>query len=316
MQTNIEKTIIPIFLCVDDEYAPFAAVTVKSLLDNGSADKFYKIHFLVNELKYENQQKILTLKSDNSSIDFISVSEMLKNNEHLFHTRDYYSTTTYYRFFIPELFGEYEKGIYIDSDVVVLSDIAKLYETDIGDNILGAVTDEVVTDIPVFSDYSERFLGIPKEKYFNAGILVMNLERMREINFQNQLFSLMKKYKFTVAQDQDYLNVLCYNSVKYVEKAWNKTPFKNCDTDILPHIVHFKINLKPWHYRDIPFQDYFWENAQKTQYYKTLILMRQNYSSQEILRDQAQYKSLQDLALSEIQKSNKPSYIRPILSRG
>ncbi len=316
MQIKSEKPIIPIFLCVDDDYAAFAAVTVKSLLDNAAEDKFYKIHFLVNELNIQNQENILTLKTDNSSIEFISVSELLKENEHLFHTRDYYSNATYYRFFIPALFECYDKGIYIDSDIVVLSDIAKLYETELGDSILGAVTDEVVTDIPVFSDYSEKFLGIQKHKYFNAGILVMNFKIMREINFQNKLFSLMQKYKFTVAQDQDYLNVLCYNRVKYLDALWNKTPFKNCDTSILPHIVHFKINLKPWHYEDIPFQNYFWKYAEKTPYYKTLLLMRKNYSSHNKLNDLKQYKSLEDLALSEIRKSDNTSYKKPILSRG
>ena len=108
------------------------------------------------------------------------------------YTRDYYTKTTYFRLFIPNLYPQYDKAIYLDSDIVVLGDIAKLYNEDIGDNLVAAVPDNVIQTNKVFQDYVERVVGIATYKnYFNAGMLLMNLDEMRKFDFQNKFLYLL-----------------------------------------------------------------------------------------------------------------------------
>ena len=70
------------------------------------------------------------------------------------------------------------------------------------------------------------------ENYINAGILVMNLKELRNFDFENKFIDLLSKIKFSVAQDQDYINVICKNRIKYLPKIWNK---QRCFYGIFPN---------------------------------------------------------------------------------
>mgnify|MGYP002511525354 CR=1 FL=1 len=86
-------------------------------------------------------------------VEFIFLKDTIEKIKAKFHLRDYYSIETYYRFFIPNMFPQYDKVLYLDCDIAVLGDIAELYNTDISDCLLGAVSEEVMTEVKVFGDY-------------------------------------------------------------------------------------------------------------------------------------------------------------------
>lgn len=307
-----EKSIIPIFFATDDGYAPFAAVAIKSLTENASRIYQYRIYILITDLSNDNREKIKALETDNTKIAFVDVNEKMKMNGGGFHLRDYYSFATYYRFFIPEMFPNYEKGIYLDCDIAVLGDISKLYNVELGNNLVAAVSDEIIADIEVFGEYAKQVIGLEKEKYFNAGILVMNLEELRRVNIEKALAKLMKYCRFPVAQDQDYLNVLCAGKVVYLDKLWNKTAYPD-SAKTKPHIAHYKINFKPWHYDKVGYENYFWEYVDKIPLYKNEInAMKNAYTEAEKNRDAEAYKSLERLAFSEIKRAREENYILPL----
>ena len=308
---QIQKNTVPIFFATDDGYAPFAAVAIKSLIENASKNYQYKIHILFTDLSSDNRKKIGTLETENIKIDFVDVKEKMKRSGNNFHLRDYYSFATYYRFFIPEMFPQYKKGIYLDSDIVVLGDISELYNISLGDNLVAAVSDEIVADIDVFGEYVEKVIGTPKEKYFNAGILVMNLERLRVVNIESALKKLMQVYRFPVAQDQDYLNVLCAERIVYLDKKWNKTAYPLSKGK--PYIAHYKMNFKPWHYDNVGYEEFFWEYAEKTLPYKEQIIGIKNaYTETDRDNDNHAAESLLELAALEIKKARQSDYVLPI----
>lgn len=292
--------IVPIFFAVDDNYAPFLSVALLSMMDNASLDYEYKVYIMVDKISKENKDKILSIKHDNFTVEFVNVSKNISKIKSKLHLRAYYTNSTYYRFFIPELFPQYDKGLYLDCDIAVLGNISKLYETELGDNIVGAVNDRVVTDIPVFSEYAEKFLSISNKSYFNAGILVLNLKKMREENILVTIQKMMKWKQFRVAQDQDYLNVICHNKVAYLDEKWNLTPFPYLDKNIKPYIVHYKINWKPWHYRGVNYEEFFWKYADICPYKDDIYAMLDNYGEEDIKKDQMQYEQLVSLALEDI----------------
>ena len=304
-----EKEIIPIFFAVDDFYSPYLCVTLQSLIENGSDKYHYSINVLIEELSDENKASILEMQRENVTISFVSVSEKLHSICKKLHMRDYYTKATYYRFFIPELFPEISKGLYLDCDIIITTDISELYHTELGENYLAAIPEEFITDVEVFGIYSEKVLGVPRQEYFNAGILVMNLDVMRKNNLQEQFAKLLEKVTYRVAQDQDYLNVICYKKTVILDKTWNRTPMPYADRTVTPKIAHYKINFKPWKFDNIPYGEMFWQYAKNTAQYESLMSAKQSYSEENKLRDKKQYENLVKMALGEIDEREREQEI-------
>ena len=303
------KTTVPVFFAVDDNYVPQLAVALRSLIANRSEKYNYEIYVLIEALSDASRNAILAMQENNVRISFVDVAKQLYSICSDLHVRDYYTNTTYYRFFIPELFPQYEKGIYLDCDIVITCDIAKMYQKQLGNKLAGVITDEVISDIDVFAHYSEIVLGISRYDYFNAGIMLMNLGRMREEHLRECFVDLLSKKTYTVAQDQDYLNVLCHNKVRHLSLMWNKTPMPDSNVARTPKIVHYKINFKPWRYDNIPYGELFWQYARMTPYFEYFQNTKNNYSDEEKARDEKQYLALEAQARYETKKKLAPKNV-------
>lgn len=300
---NPAKPIIPIFFAVDDNYAPYLAVSMRSLIDNASPDYQYNIYILIDKLNEYNTAVLCGMATDNVSVETINVTKKLDAFGDMLHLRDYYTKTTYYRFFIPALFPQYERGLYLDCDIVVKGDISQLYNVALGDNILAAAPEEVMLMVDVFGTYVEAVLEVPRNEYFSAGILVMNLEKMRRVALEEQFVEILGRRTFRVTQDQDYLNVLCRGDFLMLDSGWNKTACYDAPVDTPVNIIHYKINWKPWHYKGVRFEEDFWHYAEMTPYADMLYAMRDGYSDAQIANDQLQYENLVAQALSDTAKA-------------
>ena len=116
----MNKNIVPVFMAVDDGYIPFLGVALKAVIENSSKENKYEIKILYTRVSEENQNKIKAYETENVSIEFVDLSSKLHEIEDKLYTRNYFSNTTYFRLFIPELYPEYDKAVYIDSDTVTL----------------------------------------------------------------------------------------------------------------------------------------------------------------------------------------------------
>ena len=142
---------IPVFYAADDNYAAPLSVSIASIKKSASKNYIYDIRVLSSGMDSENKRLLEAMASDNISISVIDITEaLLDSKSSLSHLRDYYSESIYYRLFIPKLYPELCRAVYIDCDTVVLRDIAELYFTDIGDALLGAVPDECISYIEEF----------------------------------------------------------------------------------------------------------------------------------------------------------------------
>lgn len=281
---NNDREIIPVFFAVDDGYVPFLAVAMQSLIDNSSEEYRYEIKILFTEITEDNKKKILkSYTRENIEIEFVNLTEKLAEITEKLYTRDYYSKTTYYRLFLPELYPEYDKVLYLDSDMVILSNVAELYKIDIGNNLLGAVPDGVVQSSDIFQDYVEKVVGVSDyNNYFNAGALLLNLEELRKFDFLDKFLYLLENIKFKVAQDQDYLNRLCKGRTVMLDSKWNVMPGGIAEVGRADlNIIHYNLSYKPWHYDNIMYQDYFWEYATKTKYYDEIMEIKNNYTDEQ-----------------------------------
>ena len=293
--------VIPIFFAVDDGYVPFLAVALQSIIENSSKEYFYSIKILYTNIEEENKKKILKYERENIKIEFVDLNYYIEDVKDKLYTRDYYTKTTYFRLFIPNLYPQYDKAIYLDSDIVVLGDIAKLYNEDIGDNLVAAVPDDVIQTNKVFQDYVERVVGIATYKnYFNAGMLLMNLDEMRKFDFQNKFLYLLGTVKFAVVQDQDYLNRLCKGRTKLLDKGWDRMPIPTDEIEEKDiNLIHYNLTYKPWHFENVLYENFFWKYAKKTEYYDEIQELKNKYTDEERFRDLEQYENLKKLAKKE-----------------
>lgn len=298
---NKGKNVIPIFFAIDDGYIPFLAVAIKSLIENASKEYEYIIKVLHTNVKEKNVRKIKKFETENVNIEFVNLSYYIKKVQDKLYTRDYYTNTTYFRMFLPELYPQYDKALYLDSDIVVLGDISQLYNTEIGTNLVAAAPDDIIQYNKVFQEYAEKVVGVVKyQNYFNAGILLMNLDQLRKFNFQDKFLYLLGTVKFSVAQDQDYLNRLCKGRVTLINNQWDIMPVINRKInkeDI--KIIHYNFAYKPWRFEDVQYKEYFWEYARKTEFLDEIQKIKDSYTEEERFQDREAEKALRELAQKE-----------------
>ena len=299
--TNVaKKKVIPLVFSVDDNYVPFLSVSIRSIIDNASTQYFYKIYVLNTGISAVNKKRLVAMAeemTDDVSVEFVNVQNRMDKLGSKTHLRDYYTNAIYYRIFIPSLFPQYEKILYVDCDTVFLDDVSKLFEIDLGDNIFCAVHEEAMSFFNEFGVYAEEFLGVPRYDYFNSGLLLINTAEYIKNDVENRFINLMLSYKFEVAPDQDYLNVVCKGKVKYLDVGWNKTPIPEKEFDDKDvKIIHYKLNFKPWHYDNVRYQEPFWKYAKETLFYDDLIKMRNAYTDMQKKADDTAFVNLLKMA--------------------
>ncbi len=290
---------VNLFFACDTRYLPLFGVALTSLKNNRNPQRRYRVYVLHTDVPEENQKEMeREFAAENFTLSFRNVSEEVDHFVDRLHTRDYYSRATYYRLLIPDLYPEMDKALYLDSDILLRADVAELYDTDLGDALAGAIPDGFVNFVPVLRRYVENRVGVPHEEpYFNAGVLLMNLDEMRKINFGSLFLSILGAVTFRVAQDQDYLNVICRGRVKFLPEKWNYMPFRPMAGE--PSLVHFNLDSKPWQKDGILYGEEFWKCADSTPYAAALHAQKEAYTESDVARAAAQTNNLIATAVAE-----------------
>lgn len=284
----------------DDGYIPYLAATLTSIKRSRDESREYIVRILSTQISNEHITRIISFYSEAGfRVEFHNISRAVEDILPRLHTRDYYSKTTYYRIFIPRLFPELDKALYLDCDISVCSDVSEIYDTPLGDNLLAAVTDAFVHKDETLSLYSKNRLGIDSKYYINAGIILMNLSLMRDIDFESTFLTLISRVKFDVAQDQDYLNVLCNGRIVYLGGEWNVMPFFSELSGKSPKIVHYNLDNKPWQKDGVPFGEIFFSYARECAYAKEIAEAAKNKDPERTKKSIEETKALVLLSLSE-----------------
>lgn len=305
-------TIVPVFFSCDDNYLPFLSVALRSMIDNLGDGTVCRVHVLNDGLCEEGKARLLAMQTDRVTLEFVDVRPQIAPILDDLKLRDYYTPSIYYRLFIPTLFPQYRKAIYLDADIAVNGDITALYNTPLGDHLVGAIPDAIIESHEDFRLYAEGGLGIPYQRYFNSGVLLMNLEQFRLQGIRERFTHLLGTYRFdTICPDQDYLNALCYGQVLYLDRGWNKMSIdKNYPG--LPPLIHYNMFFKPWQYDDISYGEIFWAYAEKTAYRDDIRAIRRAFGLRDRLAqlsaNSALHRNARRIALSPV---NFRTVLRP-----
>lgn len=290
-----EAKVIPLVLSSSDEFLPICYVAIHSILKNANPDVFFELVILSTTATQQNKEHFCrSLKEmNNANITFLDVTDNIKQwcllpSAHI-------STETYYRFLIPDILKSYDKVLYLDSDIICLHDIEKLFEIDIGDNLVGAIYDpDLLGTLNQLNSseivYNIKELGMDDPyAYFQAGVLIMNTKEFRKLNQTSELLQMAgQHYRYV---DQDILNKVCYGRVHFIDMGWNvmcdcqnyRVPvtIANAPASIHqayhkarenPYIVHYAGCEKPWNMRGVDLEHYFWKYARETPFYEELLL--------------------------------------------
>ena len=283
---------IPIFLASNDKYASFVATTMASICYNTKS--FCNFYILDSGISNLNKKRIEFLKEkfNNFSIEYLHI-DLSKFSD--FKLLPHIPLDAYSRFFIPILKPELDKAIYLDVDISVLGDIKELYDVDLKDRCLGAVSE--YHSIEQQKTLAKR-LDIKyndKKQFFNSGILLINSKKWRESNIIRRLFKIQDKYNDVLEWgDQDVLIKQFYENYLVLDIKFNlltgqiiyKNNFsgkveKMVDNAIKnPIIRHFETPGKPWltnknfydNNNDLQNFEDFWFFAKMTDFYDNIKL--------------------------------------------
>lgn len=164
------------------------------------------------------------------------------------------TSTTYYRLMVAQLLPEaVTRAIWLDCDLLVTTDLVRLWETNLSGHHLLAVRDSVVP--LVSSRYGIRRwreLGLPREApYFNAGVMLLDLDRWREDDVGAHAGRYLRDSRDVLFWDQEGLNTALCGRWGELDPRWNRmaSAVRHSDTGgtrATPWIVHFSGTLKPW----------------------------------------------------------------------
>ena len=238
---------VAICLTTDDRYIYDCAVSIRSLIANSSNENNYDIVIAYNSLSKENRTLLHSLGKENNnvSIRFLFIGRLLTDSA--LQSHGYYGVTVYYRLFIPLIYRNYKKVIYLDSDTILERDVAQLYNTELGNHWVAACRDYgVMVRVRQGGRESEEYhtgdLGLPhgSADYFNSGVLIFNVDAFKQNNlfaaFLEHMQSQRKKVfasrkvkswvdirvgPLFLFPDQDILNIVCHDHVLYLNPSWN-----------------------------------------------------------------------------------------------
>ena len=305
-----DKNCIPVVFSSDEGYAPYLSVALISLRENASKEHSYDLIVLDGGLSEKTKNTFLDIFAgkENFSLRFVKATidpdlEMrLKKT-----TRNHQSIETYYRLFVPNILYAYDKCIYLDVDIVINCNLLALYYCDLSEHILAAVKDEGVgggcnrkdNDVLVYTSKTLRMEN--GHNYFNAGVLVLNLKRMRDIGFYEMILDVLRKIPSPPRHDQSILNSIIdgdYYKLGYTYNVqWffskNERVHFTKEMDLAtknPSIIHYITDKKPWNYRLNHLADYFWKYAQYSPYYEEILCAYKKAFFEENLRNKKLYK--------------------------
>ncbi len=285
---------IPVFFSIDDGFSPWLSVSLNSLVKNCSPRYDYEIYILHQGLRQENIDKLASLSSPNVHINFAPIEEQYETIKSDFTGNklraDYFTLTIFFRLFIPDMFPQYDKGIYLDGDICVPGDISRLFEIDLGDNLLGACPDYSIQDAPPLVEYVTKAVGVDRGlEYINSGVLLMDLRKLREVHMGDRFLELMGKYNFdSIAPDQDYINAMCKGKIYFLGPEWDAMPNPARPELQNPQLIHYNLFEKPWIKDGVQYASYFWEYATDSGYLEEIKAFKAAYPQEQIEKDAAQ----------------------------
>ncbi|MBD5383710.1 MAG: glycosyltransferase [Ruminococcaceae bacterium] len=320
---------INVCFIADNDYVLPTSAAITSLCRNSDREYRYNVYVVMPENSSYGVKRYLSENAfgyDNVTVKVVETALSGLEELHRGGNTQYLAATTaaLLKFRLANLFPELDKILYLDGDVIVRDDLAALYGYELGDNYVAAVR-----DLPqVLYDKQQLGAEISGRDYFNSGVMLLNLKKMRDEDAESRLIETKKSYADQSLMDQNILNIVFKGAVLQLPFVYNAcyinlvesrsrygidklnalygTRYKDVYEILLDiKIMHFSSKLKPWYFYDVPLADE-WLYYYKLSAMRDVKLQRTFHTQRNV--DMKQIKS-RTQALSE---ENKRGFSRVI----
>ena len=306
------KDSIKICFSSDNNYAKYLAVTINSIIMNSNKNYYYEIYILDNNIDNENKSRILAMSTNNIFICFININNYIINiDKNIFYIWGHFSISAYYRFFIPRIFYNFDRLLYLDCDLVVLDDLVDLYfSKKLDEKLMLVVHDSIVYlnnqikeyNSEYWNDYLLNKLKLKNiDNYFQSGVLLFNIKKCFDFNLEKKSLEKLKIIDSPLYLDQCILNAVCENNIDYLDLNYNVECFLPIYLNInninkyknskdyyenqylkaynSPKILHYCGHEKPWTHPHYSKSYIWWEYARMTSFYEEIIYKHTNINN-------------------------------------
>lgn len=201
----------------DDNYAQHMGVSIYSLLSHNQEIEDISIYVVDNEISMANREKlqIMAQQFANAHLEFVPFAQW-KSKLNL-NMEWEISLSSYARLFVDGMLpNTVSKVLYVDCDMIICDSLQELWNTNMKDNIVAAVQDAVSMD-------TKKAVGLKAgEKYFNAGLLLIDLAKWRELKIEDHCLDFIKQHSGKVIHhDQGVLNGIFHGQVCVLPVRYN-----------------------------------------------------------------------------------------------
>lgn len=280
----------------NNNYFPIFTVFLTSLLENVSPDKEYEYVIFSSDITKENKElaESLTNQYPNFHISYYDPSWMFDGIS-LFVNNSVYTKEMYYRLIVPYVFVDWKKAVVLDVDAICKRDVAELVDIDVEGYFAAGVCDVVYQGwlngyrADQFY-YAKKVLRMKDPyQYINTGVILMNLEEIREAYSLNYILTFVNNHQFDVFE-QDTINSLFSGKIKHIDPRWNLFSYTNAGIEecikLAPHekyfayhearkdpyIIHYAAHPKPWQCIKGDLGEDFWTVARRSPLYEPILL--------------------------------------------
>lgn len=240
---------IPLVIVTDEHYIIHLAALLKSIEQNHKTGEKIAVYVISDNVKLSSRIKIQkSIDPAMFTIAWIKMEDAIPNGVTLPLDRTSYPVTIYLRLFIQHIVPEgTKKALFLDVDMLVVSEISALYNQELGDKVIAAVQDPrlLTFDNDWGGILNYRELGFAADtKYFNTGLIIFDIPKWKEQGLTQKVISCINdNIKFANYPDQYGFNVILAHQWLELDTKWNY--FASGDIPD-PYIIHF-ISRKPFY---------------------------------------------------------------------
>ena len=256
---------IPVLMTTDDNYILQTKTAIFSMRKNTNQSEHINVTILCSKDLSKNGEdnlKSLEEKLCNLSIDFFEV------DSHLFKDAiavGRIALCSFYRLIMDEVVHE-DKCLFLDGVMIIECDLLELYEVDVSDVYVAGVRDVSFVLNPDWArQHREKYGFLDMFSYINAGVLVINLKRIRENRLRTRFIEEMSNgYPY---MDQDVINKVCFGGIKILPYEYNCFHMISNIRGVMGRrldsikVYHYPGEYKPWNYLRTRYAKKWWEYA-------------------------------------------------------
>lgn len=272
---------IPVVLSSDERIFFSVAAVIVSMAEHAVEGTSYDVRVLcAGDVPEADRRRMCSIADRYQNVS-VACIDMKDTYAAIRKTHDYVNHVSAYRMLIPELLPEYDRALYIDTDVIVRDDLSELFETDLDGAYIGGVVS--LTNQTSRREAVAIQAELPEmDWYVNTGVLLMDLAAIRRDGIAEKWQAFLGKFEGSV--DQHILNHVCRGRIAFLPLRYNvylsalglytdgtahvfASPKEVREAYENPAIFHFSLRTKPWDYYDLPLAHEWFRYFAKTPFF-------------------------------------------------